>query len=266
MSELRRILGAYPTMLRVGFAHMTAYRAEVVVWILTTTMPLIMYAIWATIAEEAPVGRFDQGTFASYFLMTLIVRQLSSAWVVWELNELIRSGRLSTPLLKPMHPLLYLSAENLGVVPYRVVILVVITIGSVLVIPGISVSKDPLHWLLFVWSIFGSWLLTFTIQSLIGLLALYTEQSLSIQEAWFGLWAFLSGYLIPLEVMPAVQHVAVWLPFRSMGSLPTEIALGHLAGAELMQGLLVQAAWALAAVIALLLAWPKAMRRFEAYG
>ena len=30
---------------KVGFAAMVAYRAEIIIWILTTTMPLIMFAM-----------------------------------------------------------------------------------------------------------------------------------------------------------------------------------------------------------------------------
>jgi ABC-2 type transport system permease protein len=104
----------FPTMLRIGFADLMAYRAQVVIWILTTTMPLVMFAVWSTVAEQAPVGRFDEKTFAGYFLSTLVVRQLSASWIVWELNEHIRfrsiprrytwscmRGRRSTPGCSP---------------------------------------------------------------------------------------------------------------------------------------------------------------------
>ena len=69
---------ALPTMFRVGFAEAVAYRAEFFVWILTTTMPLIMLALWSAVAHEAPIGRFREGDFVAYFLATFIVRQLTS--------------------------------------------------------------------------------------------------------------------------------------------------------------------------------------------
>ena len=64
MSALR----AYPTLLRVGFAGAVAYRAEMLVWMLTTTMPLVSLALWSAVAREAPVGRFGPGEFVGYFL------------------------------------------------------------------------------------------------------------------------------------------------------------------------------------------------------
>jgi len=39
--SLRSTVRALPTLFRVGFAEMVAYRAEMLVWVLATTMPLI---------------------------------------------------------------------------------------------------------------------------------------------------------------------------------------------------------------------------------
>jgi ABC-2 type transport system permease protein len=50
---------AFPTLFRVGLAEMIAYRAEFIIWILTTNMPLVMMALWTAVAPEGPVGRFD---------------------------------------------------------------------------------------------------------------------------------------------------------------------------------------------------------------
>ena len=42
----------FPTLLRVGFAEAVAYRAEILVWMLTTTMPLIRLALWTAVAAR----------------------------------------------------------------------------------------------------------------------------------------------------------------------------------------------------------------------
>ena len=42
---LARAARAYPTLLRVGFAEAVAYRAEMLVWMLATTMPLESYHV-----------------------------------------------------------------------------------------------------------------------------------------------------------------------------------------------------------------------------
>ena len=66
--SVRSTVRALPTLFRVGFAEVVAYRAEMLVWVLATTMPLIMLALWSAVSHDAPVGRFDQEDFVAYFL------------------------------------------------------------------------------------------------------------------------------------------------------------------------------------------------------
>src|SRR5262245_61620273 len=100
---MRRILRAFPTLLRVGFAGALAYRAELLIWMMTTTMPLVMLALWTAVAREAPFGRFGEDDFVAYYLAALIVRTLTSCWVIWEMNQEIRNGTLSLRLVRPIH-------------------------------------------------------------------------------------------------------------------------------------------------------------------
>ena len=120
---IRRALRAYPTLLRVGLSEVVAYRAEFLVWILTTNMPLVMLAIWHAVAADGPVGRFDQEQFTAYYLAVQAVRLLTSTWVVWQISMEIRDGTLSAKLLRPLHPLYAYSAEHLAAVPLRALVI-----------------------------------------------------------------------------------------------------------------------------------------------
>jgi ABC-2 type transport system permease protein len=73
---------AAPTLLRIGFAEIVAYRAEMAIWVLTATMPLIMLALWNAVARDGPVAGFGQVEFARYFAAALVVRQLTGAWIL----------------------------------------------------------------------------------------------------------------------------------------------------------------------------------------
>ena len=116
-SRMSHALRAYPTLLRIGLTEVIAYRAEFLIWILTTNMPLVMMALWTAVSASGPVGRFGTREFVAYFLGALIVRLLTSSWMVWELTMDIRQGRLAARLLRPLHPLLAYSAEHLAAVP-----------------------------------------------------------------------------------------------------------------------------------------------------
>src|SRR5215471_7632850 len=100
---MMRILRVAPTLLRIGLAEAFAYRAEFLVWVLTTTLPLIMLALWSAVVRGGvPVGRFGAAEFTAYYLSALIVRVLTGSWVVWTLNTEIRQGVLSLRLLRPI--------------------------------------------------------------------------------------------------------------------------------------------------------------------
>lgn len=267
MKLLARAVGPWPVLLRVGFAGSIAYRAEMVIWFLTTTMPLLMLALWTAAAADAPIQGFGQPDFVTYYAVALVVRHMSSSWVVWEINADVRSGALSMYLLRPIHPIWIYVAENLGAMPLRLVVLLPIITVLVTTMPAAPITGDPLHLALFAWTLAGAWVLMFASQTIAGLLSLWTEQSLELWDAWFGLFALLSGYLVPLELFPAsVRPIANALPFHSMGGLSIEILMGRLDTREILVGAAIQATWAVAFVLLTRALWSRGVRRFGAYG
>jgi len=264
--SLRAAVRAYPALLRTGFAAAVAYRAEFLIWMFSTNMPLIMLALWAAVARNGPVGSYSQRGFVAYYLCTLLVRLLTGSWVVWELTMEIRQGDLAMRLLRPIHPLIAYSAENLAAVPLRGV--VTIPVVSILLWTARGqLGHDPFLWLLLMPALLGAWLLTFLVMALIGTLALYLESATSLFEAWLGVSAVLSGYLVPLDLFPqAVQRIALVLPFRFLLSFPVELMLGkHTPGHAL---LLLGGQWlyVAAALLATSLVWRAGLRRYAAYG
>jgi ABC-2 type transport system permease protein len=267
MGRLRRLVRAYPTLLRIGLAEAVAYRAEFIVWMLSMTMPLVMLAIMAAVAHEAPLGRFDERGFVAYYLATLIVRQLTGAWVVWEMVREIREGTLSLRLLRPIHPLAGYSAESLAALPMRALISLPVAVALLATTAGREVTHDPVVLASFVAAIFGAWLLNFGVSALIGTLGLYLESSLSIWELWLGCFMLLSGYLVPLSLFPPwLEHVARVSPFAYLQAVPVEMLTGLLDRQATLRALAIQYAYAAVALAAMLLLWRRAVRRFQAFG
>jgi ABC-2 type transport system permease protein len=113
----------------------------------------------------------------------------------------------------------------------------------------------------------GAWLLTFLVMALIGTLALYIESATSVFEAWLGISAVLSGYLVPLDLFPAgVQRIALALPFRFLLSFPVELMLGKLSRAHALELLSVQWLYVALALLATRAVWRAGLRRYAAYG
>ena len=77
------------------FAEMAEYRAEVVIWMLSGTLSLVMMLVWMAQAAAAPGGQirgYSAPEFATYFLSTWLVSQLLVVWVSHELDFQIRQG------------------------------------------------------------------------------------------------------------------------------------------------------------------------------
>jgi ABC-2 type transport system permease protein len=266
-AALRRAARAYPTLLRVGLAEAVAYRAEMLVWMLATTMPLVSLALWSAVAATAPVGRFTQRGFAAYFLATLVVRQLTGCWLVWELNQDIRGGTLSRRLLRPIHPLVGYSAENLAAIPLRAALtLPAVVVWLAVLEPG-ALPHSAGAILASILAILGAWLLNFFTMALIGSFAFYLESSTGIFELWQIAFMLLSGYLVPLELFPAaLRGAAHALPFRYTIAFPVELLTGLLHGGAILRELAIQWAYVAGLGAAAILVFRAGVRRFSAFG
>ncbi len=275
MSRPGRLTRVIPALLLIGWKDALAYRGELLVWMLTMTMPLIMLALFRAVAadaahEGATVGGFDAASFTAYFLATLCVRQLASSWAVWEMNRDIREGTLAMRLLRPVHPLVGYLCDSIAAVPLRALISVPVALALLYAIEGPSgarLARDVLGLALFGWSLVVAFVLAFALSALIGTLALYFESALGLWHFYIGLYGIFSGYLVPLALFPAwLRRVAELTPFPYLQSLPTELLLGRIAPAAALRPLLFQSTWAATALVVLLLLWRDAEKRFAAYG
>lgn len=263
MSSLRAI----PTILRISAAETLAYRTEFVIWMLTTTMPLIMLGLWTSVADEAPFGNFGEREFIAYYLAALVVRNVTGSWVVWQINDDVRRGSLNIKLLRPIHPFLYYMTHHLGSVPLRTVVAIPFTLILLFTSARDLIITDPARLAIFVASLAGAWMLTFYAMLLIGSLALFVDKSVAIFDIYLGVFTILSGYLIPLSLLPDwAQTIADYAPFRYMLAFPVELAIGQMSTEQALTELGTQWAFVAALVVAALLVWRSGIRRFEAYG
>jgi ABC-2 type transport system permease protein len=262
---MMRAIRAWPTLWRIGVAEMVAYRAEMIIWILSATLPLVMLSLWNAASEGGPLGGVSQIAFARYFTVTLVVRQLTGAWVFWELNFAVRTGSLSPALLKPVNPLYYNLATTLAAIPWRMMVLAPILVGLFVWRPEIAFVPTLSSAAAFVISVSLAWLLSWLIQCLFGILAFWFDQTMGLFSVYFAVWAFLSGYVVPLPLLPDTFRTVVrYLPFHGTLGAPVDILTGMDAAPWATIGL--QAAWTALGLLAVVAAWSRGVRRFGAVG
>jgi ABC-2 type transport system permease protein len=254
-------------MLKIGFAEAFAYRAEMLVWIASTSMPLIMLGLWSAVAREGPMGRFGHHDFVAYFVAMFIVRQLTGSWSAWLINMEVRDGTLALRMLRPVHPLLSYAASSFAELPVRCVLAVPLAAIALFALAGDRITHDPVLWVLWIVSIAGGWLITLLANFAIGCLALFLEQSTKLLDVWLVLFFVFSGYTVPVELFPdTLRQIVDFLPFRYQLGLPVEIMIGahdHAAAIAL-----IARQWAIVAVMLgiVTLVWRRGVRRFAAFG
>lgn len=267
MTAAGRVWRALPTLLRVGVAESVAYRAEFLIWLLTTTLPLVMLALWTEVARDGPIGGYSSGDFVAYYLAAFIVRQLTGVWVAWDMNRDIKEGTISMRLLKPLHPLWAYAAENVAVLPLRLLLALPVAVAALFIAGSDHLTHQPLMLALFAVSVIGGWLLSFGIMSIIGALAFYIDSTLLVFEIWFGLFTLCSGYLLPLSLFPRwLQGPMEYLPFRPLLGLPVEILVGRLSVQRAVIGVGVEFAYVVASLLLGVWVFQRGTRRYQAFG
>jgi ABC-2 type transport system permease protein len=268
MTQLRTTVRALPTLFRVGIAETVAYRAEMFVWILTLTMPLVMLGLWTSVASEAPFRGYASADFVAYYLLALIVRNVTSSWVVWQINEEIRRGVLSMRLLRPIHPFVTYVALHMSAIPLRAILAIPVAVILLFTSARGVVTTDPARLALFAVSLALAWAIVFSVQLAIGSLAFWITRSMAVMDVYFGLFAVLSGYLLPLELLPSwIARAADYTPFPGMLSVPIDVMIERdldASGAAALVG--GQAAWAGIMIVVAIVAWRAGVKRFEAVG
>jgi ABC-2 type transport system permease protein len=261
------MLHKYWVLLKVNWSLLLEYRAGMLIWVLANTLPLVMLAVWLTIADAGPVGAYGAAEFTAYYLALLLVRQMTSVWVAWELDYAIRKGELSTQLLRPIDPIHDHVALHLADKIFRLFTAVPPILLAAMLVPGVAYPTDPVSLALFLFTMAVALAIRFMSQYCIGLLGFWITQSLALNEMLYAGMVMFGGVIAPLELFPpAVGRLAEWLPFRYMLSLPVEILLGRLTGTERLASVGIQILWLTVLIVVYRLLWRVGIKRYSAVG
>ena len=261
------MLRKYLALFRANWAGIIEYRASILIYMLSATSPLVSLAVWLSVAADGLVGGYAAIDFVAYYLAIIFVRQLSGAWVVYELDFHIRQGSLSSKLLKPIDPIHDMIAVNLADKLFRLPLVLTPVVVAAVLVQGVHYNLSPLNLVYFVVSLALAWLSIYLSQYCIGLLGFWISHALAVNDLWFGIRMMLSGNLAPLDLFPApIPQLSVYLPFRYTLSFPVEILLGRVSGDQLWLGFAVQSVWLLATIGLYRVLWTRGLRQYSAFG
>ncbi|MGB8697809.1 MAG: ABC-2 family transporter protein [Thermosynechococcaceae cyanobacterium] len=238
---MKLVVNQLKVFLSVYYALMIEFRAELVLWVLANSLPIIMMGVWIQAAQG---GRFALSAVevARYFICVFLVRQLTIVWVIWEFEKEVVEGRLSPKLLQPIDPVWHHVAghlsERLARLPFTVLLIALFFV----LYPQAFWLPSAGHIILATLSIAMAFALRFLIQYTFAMFAFWTERATAIEQFWFLLYTFLSGMIAPLSVFPpGVKDALLWTPFPYLIYFPASLLVGL--PVHLGQGLGVMAAW-----------------------
>jgi len=261
------MISKYLALMRRSLSVMFEYRASVFIWMLVNIMPLVMLAVWYTLAADGPIGSYSQNDFVSYYLLITFLRQMTTVWVIHELDYQIRHGQLSIKLLHPINPIHEFMSDNLADKVLRVTVMIPLAAVAFIVFPNVHYDVTPVTITLMLVTLAAAWAMRFLSQYTFALFGFWVSQAETLHEIWYATWLLIGGMVAPIELFPEpIASIAHWLPFRFMLSFPAEIMLGRLTTQDLLFGLGATAFWLALMIAAYRFVWRRGLRQFSAYG
>jgi len=241
-----------------GFFYLVAFS-----WMI----PLLVYLlVWSTAAGERAVGGLSRGELVGYYVVLILVNQLTFSTNNWTVGDGIRYGRMNFLLLRPLSPIYDALASEVAVkVVFMTFALPLAGVLALLLRPELHATWG--HALAFLPALLLAWALRWLWGYWLALLSFWATRAdalLSLQESLIFL---IGGQVAPTLLLPAfLQDAARLLPFRYMVAFPVEILAGQLTPAEIGTGFALQAAWLGVALLLFVALWRAGLRRYSAVG
>jgi ABC-2 type transport system permease protein len=261
----------YLTLFRIGLQDAIQYRIEGVIWFLFDVLPpVMMLFFWSVAYQDAEVvAGYRQAEMLAYTLGVMVLRNLVTVHVEWDVDYEVRQGTLSNYLVRPVHPWTVWFFNQLGWRLWRTALVSPILIVAVLILaPSLELpGLDSYHLTGFVVSLLLAYIVCFLFKLVLGFTAFWLtniQGVISLSDVAVYLFG---GILIPLELLPAaLQQMAVFIPLQYIFAFPLSVMLGRAQGVDMLLGLGGQIAWCLALALLARIMWSAGLRRYEAVG
>jgi len=236
---------------------------------------------WNTVKVARHPGRPQTIDFIRYFVAVFVVRQFTVAWVLYDFEYHVVSGKLTPFLLAPADPtwrfFLIHTGEQLCRLPF-----VVILVAFALVLypealwgtqerPGVW-APEAHRVALAVVATGLAFAMRFYLQYAMAMLAFWVERVSALEPITMAPYVFLSGMIFPISLLQTqygswAYELALLTPFPWMAWFPASLVLPGLAGdVPVVRGFVTQLAWVAAFVAVQRFLWRRGLRQYSAMG
>ena len=231
-----------------AFQRTLTYRFELWMELVINVLFMLVYVyLWkALYTGQTSVEGYDLNGILTYIVISqTLLTFVFTLRVARIIQGKMRAGEIATDLMKPIDFQMMTLATAVGTSIHTLLFNMLPKVILFHVIFNLSLPPSLLAVVLFILSVVLGYVILFSIEFIIGILAFWLVEIYGIYAfVIWGLHMLFSGYFLPLEFYPAfLSKVAEVLPFRAIIYIPTVLYTGQLAGRNLVVALLIQLAW-----------------------
>jgi ABC-2 type transport system permease protein len=237
----------YWEIARRGFGRYAAYPAATLAGVWTNTIFGFMqaYILLALYDNRTDIGGYEPTDAVTYvwFAQAMLATVYVFGW--FEVALRIRSGDVATDLARPLDPLRYWLAFDLGRALYHFLFRGIAPFVLGMLVFDIRLPDNPATWLWLALSLTLAVVVSFGYRFLYNLAAFWLLDYRGVGIIAITAALLLSGFILPLPFFPDwLEAVARVLPFAAMVQIPVDVFLEKSTGAEVAGALALQALWA----------------------
>lgn len=253
----------------IWFQDGIAYRASGLIWILTDLVTAItMPLVWARAGSSTGViAGYTTSDFILYYLCLLLLGSFITSHIMWEMAIEIKEGQFSTMLVRPVSLYQFMFFRNLS---WRIIRTSLFLPFFFLLLWAYRGYLGEAHVFFggpFLLSLILGHLVSFTTVMMMSMIALFTQEAMSIFELYYVPMLFLSGQLFPISVLPGwAQTLGKIFPFYYTTGAPTEILIGRVSGEAVWPVIGAQVMWVVVAYCISRVLWKKGLRHYTGVG
>lgn len=249
-----------------GLIQVTNYRSEVWLTILNKFVYLASIIFLWSIIGKTVNGIAGVTSLVSYFLIANGVQGLvdgESLRYSKVINSEVKMGGLSTHLLRPINPVLFLYFTFLGTRGMTLLMTIILMVVGFIFLPSITFWQI----ILFLISLMMAFIVGFVFNLLVGSLSFWTPEANHLQNVFSHVIRVFSGVLIPISFFSGnMKTILLLSPFPSMAYLPSIIMQNQNMTVDMWLIFGASIFWSVLLLPLGFLFWKKGLRRYEAIG
>lgn len=277
MSVLSKTIKTAEVGLRKSMVYKYNFLLSFISGIFSLIVQLVFWPVYYNAGTDMSFSTIKTITISGYYLdemMTysiaiyIIQRGASMMDISNGIKRDIMNGELNKFLLRPIAYLwnkwVITISEQVISITYSVLVLVLVSVffKNYLIWPK---SIEQGLWVaLFV--VF-SYLLSFLINGIIGVLSFWLLETHSLTVLMNMLISVLSGGIFPIDMLTnQIKLLLTYLPFSFMAFIPAQIYLGKMSGDTIRHDVVICVIWIMVLIFVLNTLWRKGIRRYSAFG